>query len=66
MVESERQVKIGKAHGAFSDTEFIRVDLTMDRLCAPTQPGIKSFILWTKENCDDCKPTWDKVVRSSF
>ena len=62
LVESDKHVEIGKANGAFADNEYIRVDQSMHRLCAPTQPGMKSFVFWTKETPDDHTPTWDKVV----
>jgi hypothetical protein len=69
MVESEAQVIDGLEHGAFETDEYVRVDATMNRICAPTDnlgnKRMKSFILWTKSSPTDNTPTWDKVVSSS-
>jgi hypothetical protein len=63
MVESDDQVDTGLQNGAFKEGEYIRVDKTMNRLCAPTdKTRMTSFIFWTKNSPEDNVPTWDKVV----
>jgi hypothetical protein len=64
MVESDVQATTGLESGAFKEGEYIRVDKTMNRLCAPTDKSkMTSFIFWTKSSPKDNVPTWDKVVR---
>jgi hypothetical protein len=66
MLESDQQVTDGLQSKAFEKDEYVRVDQTMNRLCAPTgnssNKRMKSFILWTKDSPADNEPTWDKVV----
>jgi hypothetical protein len=66
MLESDKQVEDGLQSNAFGKDEYVRVDQTMNRLCAPTDNSpskpMKSFILWTKDSPADNEPTWDKVV----